>query len=347
VGDVRRALAWARQQALPLAVLGGGSNLLVADRGFDGVVLRVAIMGISEPIPQPDGRVRVTVGAGHAWDAFVRTAVARGWAGLECLSGIPGSVGATPIQNVGAYGQEVAETIAAVHVVDRETGHPYVVPASACRFGYRDSAFKHEARERFVVVRVDFDLTPGGRPAVTYPELAAYLHARTRREPSLADVRSAVLALRMRKSMVITPTDENRRSAGSFFMNPIVPRAQAESLRATLLAEDPEAALPMFALAPTSPSAPERVKLPAAWLIERAGFPKGTAHGRVGLSTKHALAIVNRGGAMAAELASFAGYVRESVRASFGVTLTPEPAWWGFSELELSAVGARPAAQNT
>jgi len=323
------ALDWARQRGAPVEVMGGGSNLLVADRGFEGLVLRAGIMGVRATELGGARRVtRVRVGGGHGWDAFVNEAVKAGWAGLECLSGIPGSVGATPVQNVGAYGQEVSDTIVSVRVVERTSGAASTLPASACVFAYRDSVFKNAARGRYVVVSVDFDLARGRAPSIRYEELARRLRVEHGDgPPTLSDVRRTVLALRRRKSMVLAPDDANRRSAGSFFTNPIVKKNVFDFICERVAG----AKVPAFA------AGPGRVKLSAGWLIEQAGFARGTRRGRVGTSSAHALALVNHGGATASELVSFALLVRDAVRAHFGVSLTPEPAWIGFSDAELAA----------
>lgn len=320
------ALSWAEQRSVPVEVMGGGSNLLVADRGFDGLVIRLGIMGMSPAGPaDPAGPVRIRVGGGHGWDAFVHVAVREGWAGLECLSGIPGAVGAAPIQNVGAYGQDVSETITSVRVVERSSGNPGTLSAADCDFAYRNSVFKTAARGRYVVSFVDFELQPGGAASVRYPELTRHLAAQQGdREPTLGEVRRAVIALRRRKSMVLDPRDANRRSAGSFFTNPVVEPAVLDGIRATTSGD-----------VPAFDAGEGRVKLSAGWLIDHAGFSRGTAVGNVGTSTAHALALVNRGGATARDVVAFALRVRDGVRARFGVTLTPEPAWIGFSEGEL------------
>ena len=296
--EIRAALSWAGERALPTLVLGGGSNLLVADAGFPGLVIRVRVAGVASR-PGPDGAALVEAGAGEPWDALVDRSVASGWAGLECLSGIPGDVGATPIQNVGAYGQEVADTIVSVRAVDRRTGEAAILPREACGFGYRDSIFKREDRDRWVVSSVTFALRPGGAPSLRYAELARAFPAG--RAPSLREARDAVIALRRGKSMVLDPADENAKSAGSFFMNPTLDAAAAERVREQARG----AGMPEF------PASGGRVKLSAGWLIEHAGFAKGYGEGRVGLSTRHALAVVNRGGASAAEIVAFARRVRE------------------------------------
>ncbi len=299
-------LAWADEAALPTLVVGGGSNLLVADAGFDGLALKLGDAAVHY-----DGG-RVVADAGAAWDEVVAGAVARGWAGLECLSGIPGRVGAAPIQNIGAYGQEVASVIESVTALDRERGTILELDAGACRFGYRTSRFKREGS--WVVLSLALRLAPGGRPSLRYPELQRAAVGR-----DLAGVREAVLALRRAKSMVLDPADENRRSAGSFFLNPVLSRETADRVQA----EAPDG-LPRWA----QPDG--RVKLSAAWLIERAGLAKGAGVGPVGLSTRHTLALVNRGGASAAQVIELAGRVRRRVRDRFGVTLWPEPVFVGF-----------------
>jgi UDP-N-acetylmuramate dehydrogenase len=315
--DLRAAAAWARARALPLLLLGGGSNLLVADEGFPGLVARLDLRGLA--VREERDAVEVTAAAGEDWDALAARAVESGWAGLECLSGIPGRVGATPIQNVGAYGQDVAETIARVRCLDLGTGEVVDLPGDACGFGYRDSRFKGADRGRFAVLSVTYRLRPGGPPAVRYAELARALEGTP--SPALADVRRTVLALRRAKSMVLDPADPNRRSAGSFFTNPTVDADAAERVRAAagrLHGKEVAQAMPAF-------PADGRVKLSAAWLIERAGLAKGHGEGPVGLSTKHTLAIVNRGGATAREVVAFARQVRDRVAERFDVRLCPEP----------------------
>lgn len=315
---VIRAVLWANEQHQPLVVLGGGSNVVVSDQGVDGLVLRMAIRGTAF---HEDGTVYAA--AGEPWDAFVEGTVARGWAGLECLAGIPGSVGATPIQNVGAYGQEVAETIRQVRALDR-TSHSIVTLSSIdCAFGYRDSFFRRNP-EAYVVLGVTFALRPGGGPAVRYRELADALAGDPR--PSLATASATVRALRRKKSMVIDPADPNRRSVGSFFTNPVLARDTFEALAARAVAAGVVASgadVPRFA------AADEQVKVPAAWLIERAGFPKGLRRGLVGISSAHALALVHHGGGTTAALRALADEIRAGVQARFGVTLSEEPIFIG------------------
>lgn len=318
---VRAALAWAAERDLPVEVIGGGSNVLVADRGIEGLVLRVRVMG------RERSGARVRVGAGEAWDPFARWTAEVGLAGVECLAGIPGDVGAAPMQNVGAYGQEVSQTIAEVEVVDRRDGTAATLTPEQCAFGYRDSVFKHEAAGRYVVTAVTFAFEEGGTPTVAYGELKRHFE----RPPSdLKEVRDAVLMLRRRKSMVLDPSDENGRSAGSFFVNPTIERTALSVVETRAAVAAPGETMPRF-------DAPDdRVKIPAAWLIERSGLSKGTHRGSVGLSTKHCLAIVNRGGATAADIVTFAAEIRDRVRDTFGVTLTPEPRTLGFAPDELA-----------
>ena len=318
--EVIAALDWAATRRLDLYVLGGGSNVVVADAGVDGLVLQVALRGVETRFA--GDAVELTAAAGEPWDDVVRLAVERGWAGLECLSGIPGLVGATPIQNVGAYGQEVSETIARVRAVDRRTGRAVELGPAECGFGYRDSVFKRDEAGRHVVTAVTYWLRAGGAPTVRYADVERHLAERGVARPALGDVRESVLAIRRGKSMVLDPGDENRRSCGSFFLNPVVDAgAAARAAAAAAAAGSPDM--------PRWPQAGGRVKLSAAWLIERAGFRRGERDGAVGLSTRHALAIVCRDGATAADVARLAARIRDAVRARFGIDLEPEPARWG------------------
>jgi UDP-N-acetylmuramate dehydrogenase len=294
----------------PVLVLGGGSNLVVRDAGWPGLVVQIGLGGVQIAL---DGEhAIVTAGAGVVWDDFVGEMIDAGLVGVECLSGIPGLVGATPMQNVGAYGQEVADTIRHVRAVDRETGEVVTIGHGACHFAYRTSAFK--GSDRYVISEVQFRLARGDLSAeVRYPELAKALGAG--RAP-LARVRDTVIALRRTKGMVVDPTDPESRSAGSFFTNPIV---DASALAAVEARVDPGVEMPRW------PAPDGTTKLSAGWLIERAGFAKGYTVGRAGISTKHALALVNRGGATATELLALAREIQDGVRARFGVELVPEP----------------------
>jgi UDP-N-acetylmuramate dehydrogenase len=316
------ALEWAERHALPLRVLGGGSNLVVADEGVDGLVLKAALRRVATR--EGPGAVEVVAAAGEPWDPLVGSTVERGWAGLECLSGIPGLVGATPIQNVGAYGQEVSDTVIAVRAVERRTGRVVTLAPEECGFAYRDSVFKRSP-DRFIVLEVRYRLVPGGPPALGHAELARYLEARGAATPALGDVRSAVLAIRRSKSMVLDPDDPNRRSCGSFFLNPVLVPEEVARLEARA-GRDPSM--------PRWPTPDGRVKLSAAWLIERAGFARGLRAGAVGLSSRHTLAIVCHDGASARDVVALARRLRAGVEARFGIRLVPEPVFWGSPGLD-------------
>ncbi len=310
--ELIEAVREADQEDRPALVLGGGSNLVVADEGYPGTVVEVATRGIHTDADGGDGAascggVLVTVAAGETWDDLVATAVARGWVGLEALSGIPGSVGATPIQNVGAYGQEVAQTIASVRVWDRRLRGVRTFAAADCGFGYRSSRFKADPG-RHLVLSVTFQLPQGdlGAP-VGYAELARTLGVEVGRRAPLAEVREAVLGLRRAKGMVLDAEDHDTWSAGSFFTNPVLP--------AGLVPPG----------APAWPQADGTVKTSAAWLIEHAGFGKGHGGPAAGLSTKHTLALTNRGAARTADLLALAREVRDGVEARFGIRLVNEP----------------------
>jgi UDP-N-acetylmuramate dehydrogenase len=295
----------------PVLVMSGGSNLVVADEGFPGTVVRVANRGITIR------GERVTVAAGEPWDAFVARCVDEGLAGVECLSGIPGSAGATPIQNVGAYGQEIAQTISSVRVYDRHRAAVETLSPQDCGFGYRTSALKGTDRYVVLAVTLELERSPLARP-LRYSELARRLDASPGDRPALGAVREAVLALRRGKGMVIDPSDPDSVSAGSFFVNPIVAPEALEAVARRAGAQPP-----------AWPEADGRVKTSAAWLIERAGFHRGYGNGRVGVSHKHTLALVNRGGGTTAELLALARELRDGVRDRFGVELQAEPTLLG------------------
>ncbi len=319
-GQSEELLQWARRAEIPVLVLGGGSNVLISDRGFDGLV--VLMSGGSIELASCGEQVRVRVDAGVEWDALVERVVHEGLGGLECLSGIPGRVGAAPIQNIGAYGQEVAETIDGVQVVERATGQKRRISANQCGFGYRSSHFKGKWRDRFVVTGVEFLLSRAAMGRVTYPDLRRHLGLTPDGPaPGPLAVRDGVLAVRRAKSMVIDAGDPNRRSAGSFFTNPFVTIETAAAIR-----RQSDRQLPAY------PAADGSVKLSAAWLIEEAGFTRGYELGRAGLSSRHTLALINRGGATAQDLLSLAAKIRRQVREMFGVTLTPEPVFVGFDQ---------------
>jgi UDP-N-acetylmuramate dehydrogenase len=311
------AVAGADAAGEPLLVLGGGSNLVVADAGFDGTVVKVATRGVS--FKRIGDRVRLVASAGESWDDLVARCVADGLAGIECLSGIPGLAGAAPIQNVGAYGQELAETVPAVSAYDREAHAVVELGPADCRFAYRSSVFKRSARYVVLTVTLQLRRSAAGGP-VRYAELAGKLDVRPDEQPSLSELGEAVLALRRGKGMVVDPGDPDSVSAGSFFVNPILLPEQVAALRRRVHERLGDHISP-----PAWPETDGSVKTSAAWLIEQAGFRRGYSQGRVGISSKHTLALVNRGGATTAELLSLARELRDGVQTAFGITLQPEP----------------------
>ena len=319
--QIRACLSWARIRGLRIQILGGGSNTVFADAGYDGVVVRIEVAGVH--LEAAGDSVVIRAGAGEDWDGLVERACGLGLAGIECLSGIPGLVGATPIQNVGAYGQEVETTVVAVRGLDRATLDPVEFTNPECRFAYRESRFKGEDRDRYVIEEVSFRLRRNGKPQVSYAELARHLEQRPDMDelgvgpPALAAVRAAVLELRRRKSMVVDPDDPDTRSAGSFFLNPVLTRGAFEALQGRWRAVGGSGAIPVF-------DAPGGVKVAAAWLVEQAGFARGYGRGGVGTSSHHALALVNRGGT-AGELLALAGEIERRVEEVFGVRLEREP----------------------
>ena len=317
IEEVVAAHEWCRERAVPFNVMSGGSNLVVADSGVTGLVLQIALGGID--VSNRGDAALLRVGAGEPWDAAVDAVVSRGLQGVECLSGIPGSTGGTPVQNVGAYGQEVADTIATVTALDRQSGEVRTLRGTDCRFGYRTSRFKSDDVGRFVVCEVTYELNHEP-PTVRYPDLMHVIERRGIRSPNVADVRDAVLLIRRTKGMVLDASDSDTRSVGSFFMNPIVETSHHGRL---MSAAGPA---PGFAL-PTG-----QVKVPAAWLIEQAGFAKGYRSGEVGLSSKHPLAIVNRGGATARDVVALARQIKQQVADRFDVWLRPEPTFVGFGD---------------
>jgi UDP-N-acetylmuramate dehydrogenase len=329
VDELRDALRWAKDRNLPVTILGGGSNVVVADGGVPGLVVRMIGRGLD--LDRRRDSVLVTAAAGEPWDDVVSVSVRENLAGIECLSGIPGTAGATPIQNVGAYGQEVASVMDGVRVLHRDTLEETILSPADCGFGYRSSRLR-EACNPFVVLDVRFRLIPGGPPTLDYSQVAERFSGS--KTPSLGEVRSVVLELRRSKSMVIDDDDPNRRSVGSFFVNPVVSDAAVDELveTARLLG-----VLDFDQLPPVHPVGEERNKLSAGWLIEAAGFPRGARRGNVGLSTKHALALINRGGATAAELVDFARDIRRGVRTHLGIDLKPEPVFLGFHTADPTA----------
>jgi UDP-N-acetylmuramate dehydrogenase len=316
---VRAGIEFARSKNTPLFVLGGGSNLVVSDRGWPGVVLKVAIQGIKHR--HGHGAAYFDVGAGEDWDGFVAATVVHNCAGIECLSGIPGSVGGTPVQNVGAYGQEVAETIDSVVAIDVATGEEVEFETDECGFAYRTSIFNTSARGKYVILRVTYALGHDGPPSLEYAELKKYF-ANRGQPPTLAEVRKAVRQIRASKSMLLTPGDEDCRSAGSFFKNPVLSAAQFDELKQRAAARGLEV--------PSYPALETQKKVSAAWLVEHSGFSKGYQRGRAGLSSKHALAIVNRGGATAAEIVALKEEIQRRVEEEWGIVLQAEPVILGF-----------------
>jgi UDP-N-acetylmuramate dehydrogenase len=321
VGEAQEAVAFARSHDLPLFVIGGGSNLVVADAGWPGLALKIAAQGIEQRSGHDeDGKVVFDVGAGESWDKFVSRAVIARCAGVECLSGIPGSVGGTPVQNVGAYGQEVSETILSVQVLDLKDGQVRELCGEACGFTYRASIFNTTERGRFIVLRVTYALTPGGNPHIAYADLKRHFEGRET-PPNLAETREAVRHIRALKGMLIVPGDPDCQSAGSFFKNPVLTEEEHADLKQRAAARG--------LTVPSYPALKTRKKVSAAWLVERSGFAKGFGFGRVGISSKHALAIVNRGGATAADVLALKEQIQQRVEEIWGVRLEPEPVMVG------------------
>jgi UDP-N-acetylmuramate dehydrogenase len=318
---VMEALEFARTGSLPLFILGGGSNIVVSDAGFDGLVIRITLLGIRR---KRSGLI--TAAAGEEWDQFVRWCVEHDLAGIECLSGIPGSVGGTPVQNVGAYGQEVSEVIHSVRVLDRGRQKVVELNNEQCGFSYRTSIFNTTKPQGFVVLAVSYELRPGSAPRIVYPDLRR-LFAEKTNLPGLIEVRDAVISIRKSKSMVLRCDDPDSKSAGSFFKNPFVSSVTARQAEE---AARQRGTLNRDEVMPRYPMPDGTLKLSAAWLIEHAGFVKGYCRGRVGLSSHHALALINRGGATAQELLDLMRDIQEAVRAQFDLELTPEPVFVGF-----------------
>jgi len=321
--DLVAALEEARSKSESVFVLGGGSNVVIADEGFSGLVVRIASRGVE--VERRGDSVRLDVAAGEDWDTLVARAVTEGWSGIESLAGIPGLVGATPIQNVGAYGHEVKETIVRVRVFDRDAGAFADLDASACAFGYRTSLFR--GTSRYVVMRVVFDLPVSSESApVTYTELARVLEVKEGERAPSREVRRAVRDLRRKKGMVVDPRDRDSVSAGSFFVNPTLTK---EELSALEWRASRGGLLRMGETVPRFTAGPDAWKVPAAWLVEHAGFAKGYGQGRVGVSSKHALALVHHGHGTTRELLDLAREIRDGVKARLGVELRPEPVFVG------------------
>lgn len=327
--EVAEAVEYAETNSLTLFILGGGSNVLISDLGFDGLVLQIALKGINSAefeVPCSELRIDsnseletrnpklITALAGEDWDKFVSHCVEHDLAGVECLTGIPGFVGGTPVQNVGAYGQEVSETIVTVRCLDRRSQEFVTLANDDCGFTYRTSIFNSTERDRYIVLGVTFALIRGSEPKIVYKDLIEHFGER---QPSLSEVRDAIFSIRRAKSMVIDPTDPNSRSAGSFFKNPVVSKERLTELQAAF------GRLPFFEFG-------DAAKIPAAWLIENAGFTKGYALGNAAISTNHTLALINRGDASAAEILALKNRIQETVETKFGIELQPEPVFVGF-----------------
>lgn len=305
------AVQFARERSVPLFVLGGGSNLLVSDRGFPGLVVHIALRGVER-----DGNL-LRAAAGENWDSFVARAVEGGLGGVECLAGIPGTVGGTPVQNVGAYGQEVSGTIASVRVLDRNHLTFAELPASACGFSYRRSIFNSTQRDRFIVTRVDYKLRSNAFPVLQYPDLKRIFHDR-KETPTLAEAAAAVREIRHQKGMLLVEGEPDCHSAGSFFKNPVIAQTQYDALAAWAAS-----AVPCY------PAQRGMVKIPAAWLVEHAGFQKGFVLDAAGISSRHTLALINRGGATAAAIVALRDLIVATVEKRFGILLEPEPVFLG------------------
>jgi UDP-N-acetylmuramate dehydrogenase len=319
--ELQVALDWAYLKSEKVFILGGGSNLVVSDRGFDGLVIRINILGIKHR-HSFEGGVMFDVGAGEEWDSFVAGTVAHDCSGIENLSGIPGTVGGTPVQNVGAYGQEVSETLEEVTAYEIEARRVVTFQNSECEFAYRTSLFNTTARGKFVVLQVSFRLQHNGAPNLKYADLQKYFAGK--QTPTLAEVREAVRAIRLSKAMLIVAGDEDCRSAGSFFKNPIVSAAQADEVKRIARERGIDREPPTYA------AGGGQSKLSAAWLVEQSGFHKGYGEGRAAISRRHTLAIVNRGNATANDIIALKDEVQAGVKKAFGVELHPEPVFVGF-----------------
>jgi UDP-N-acetylmuramate dehydrogenase len=319
VAEVSQAVEFSKSADLPLFILGGGSNLVISDAGWPGLVLKIGITGINHRHGHDE--VIFEAGAGEDWDKFVGMVVAHNIAGIECLSGIPGSVGASPVQNIGAYGQEVANTIESVVALDLRDGEVHELSNEDCGFSYRTSIFNSTARGRYIILQVNFSLKHGAEAYIAYADLKKYFVGWTEK-PTLANVRDAVRKIRAGKGMLITAGDDDCRSAGSFFKNPILPADQYQALT--------ERAAAKHLQIPSYPALDAQKKVSAAWLVEHSGFSRGYGSGPVGISRKHALAIVNRGNATAADIVALKEDIQQRVEEIWGILLEPEPVFVGF-----------------
>lgn len=315
--EIIKAFEFADENDLEVFILGGGSNILIADEGFDGVVLKINSKGISFD-EKSDGRFLVNVQAGEDWDEFVKICVEKNLAGIECLSGIPGLVGGTPIQNVGAYGQEVSETIFSVRVFDRKTKEILDLSNKDCKFAYRQSIFNTTHKNRFIVLSVIFNLTKNVEPKIVYADLKKHFGDK---KPTLQETREVVRKIRESKGMLVRQGGLDANSAGSFFKNPIVNLEKFEKIN-KIFGESEK--VPSFGVDENS------VKIPAAWLIEKSGFDKGFQLGNAGISTKHTLALTNRGNATAKDILRLKEEIQNKIKEKFGIELIPEPNFIGF-----------------
>jgi UDP-N-acetylmuramate dehydrogenase len=319
IAEVSQAVEFSRSRSLPLFVLGGGSNLVISDAGWPGMVLKIGITGINHRHGHDE--VVFEAGAGEDWDKFVGLVVTHNCAGIECLSGIPGSIGGTPVQNVGAYGQEVANTIESVLALDLKDGQVHELCKEACGFSYRTSVFNTTERGRYIILQVNYALKHGGDAYIAYADLKRYF-AGWSEKPSLASTRDAVRKIRAGKGMLITAGDDDCRSAGSFFKNPILSPEQYQVLSARAATKNLQI--------PTNPALDAQKKVSAAWLVEHSGFRRGYGDGPVGISRKHALAIVNRGNASASDVLALKEDIQQRVHEIWGILLEPEPVFVGF-----------------
>lgn len=313
--NVIGGLEFAEKNNLETFILGGGSNVLISDAGFDGLVLQIALKGI-ETFSEKDGTVYVTAQAGEDWDEFVAFCVGKNLQGIECLSGIPGFVGGTPVQNVGAYGQEVSDTIVSVRVFDRKTKEIKELTNIECGFEYRKSIFNTTEKNRLIVLAVTFALKKDGKPQIVYADLKKFFEVKT---PDLQETRRAVCEIRASKAMLVRQSGADAQSAGSFFKNPVISKKKIAELE-KLGFED----------VPNYTVDDRNVKIPAAWLIEKSGFHKGYKKGNAGLSTKHTLALTNRGAATAREILNLKSEIQSKVKELFGIELQTEPVFIGF-----------------
>jgi UDP-N-acetylmuramate dehydrogenase len=318
------AMEYARARGCPVFILGGGSNIVVSDMGFPGLVLKIEIPGIRS-LDGEDG-AEISVGAGVEWDAFVQYCVNRNLAGIECLSGIPGTVGGTPVQNVGAYGEEVSETIFRIRVLDRNSNDIAELCRADCGFAYRSSVFNTIHKDRYIILSVDFVLGSAEKPFIDHQDLKSYFDIESQ-VPTISEVREAVLQIRKAKAMVLVNGDPDSRSVGSFFKNPVLSSNDTAAVEKEARAHGllgPSESIPRVA----APG--DKEKLPAAWFVERAGFHRGYTCGRTGISSKHALALINRGGASAQDILDLMRQIQANVHDLFGLDLQPEPVFVGF-----------------